>query len=319
MKLAMYVCVNKRFIPLLVLFLESFKNNANIKTKYDFYCFVDRLSIVPEYLKNKYEWVKFRETKTTNIQNYTSWDSSFFYGMSIKVFALYELMNDYDRIIYLDVDIIINGDLNDFVHCDLGGRGIGAVPDFQTNRRDKRKINLSHVKTTLEYRDTLVGSNELYFNSGVYIIDDPTSLDEIRYDEFATRFKPSLVDQDYLNYVYRGDVCLIPEKYNFMCDNTHLRDMSYQDRMIDSYNMSIAPIQHFHGSSKPWKCKSSFGYFELVSQMNTVRFFETYDSVYDIISSNVNYDWIIKNVDRNRELLQRTDRLAINFGKYKSA
>ena len=128
-----------------------------------------------------------------------------------------------------------------------------------------------------------------------------------------------MVDQDYLNYVYRGDVCLIPEKYNFMCDNTHLRDMSYQDRMIDSYNMSIAPIQHFHGSSKPWKCKSSFGYFELVSQMNTVRFFETYDSVYDIISSNVNYDWIIKNVDRNRELLQRTDRLAINFGKYKSA
>lgn len=78
MKLAIYVCVNKRFIPLLLLFLESFNNNANISTDYDFYCFVDRMSIIPEILKTKYDWVKFRETKTTNLNNYTSWDNSFF-------------------------------------------------------------------------------------------------------------------------------------------------------------------------------------------------------------------------------------------------
>lgn len=319
MKLAIYVCVNKRFIPLLLLFLESFNNNANISTDYDFYCFTDRMSIIPEILKTKYDWVKFRETKTTNLNNYTSWDNSFFYGMSLKVFALQELMQDYDRIIYLDVDIIINGDLNEFVNYDLSGYGIGAVPDFQTNRRDPANLSVEHIKYVLDYREQLIGYSDRYFNSGVYIIDNPEKLNSIGYDEFAQKFSPSLVDQDYLNYVYRDDVFILPEKYNFMCDNIHVRDMSYQDRMIDSYNMSLAPIQHFHGSSKPWKGKDSFSYFELLSQMNTIRFFETYDSIYDYLQSNINYNWFTASVDKNRELLLRTDKLAIDFVKNKSA
>lgn len=53
--------------------------------------------------------------------------------------------------------------------------------------------------------------------------------------------------------------------------------------------------------------------------MNTVRFFETYDSIYDYLQSNINYNWFTASVDKNRELLQRTDKLAIDFAKYKSA
>lgn len=178
--------------------------------------------------------------------------------MSLKVFALQELIQDYDRIIYLDVDIIINGDLNEFVNYDLSGYGIGAVPDFQTNRRDLANLSVEHIKYVLDYREQLIGYSDRYFNSGVYIIDNPEKLNSIGYDEFAQKFSPSLVDQDYLNYVYRDDVFILPEKYNFMCDNTHVRDMSYQDRMIDSYNMSLARYSTFMEVLSHGKVKTHF-------------------------------------------------------------
>ena len=47
--------------------------------------------------------------------------------------------------------------------------------------------------------------------------------------------------------------------------------------------------------------------------MNTVRFFETFDSIYDYLQSNINYNWFTASVEKNRELLQRTDKLAIDF------
>ena len=37
-----------------------------------------------------------------------------------------------------------------------------------------------------------------------------------------------------LNYVYKNDVLILPDCYNYICDNAYTGFMSYQDRINDS-------------------------------------------------------------------------------------
>ena len=302
-----------------MLFLDSFSKYSNIKTTYDFYCFVDRIGIVSDDLRGRYPWVIFKETPTTKLLNYTDWHNLFFYGMSMKVFALEQLYNLYDRIIYFDVDMIINSDLNSLIDYNLDGKSIAAVPDFQTHRRDETKINQNHISQVLQYREKLIGTTgSQYFNSGMYILDNAAKIIDTPYDVFAEKFRPSLVDQDYLNYVFKNDVLIIPDYYNYMCDNVYVSFLSYQDRISDSIAMGSACVQHFHGGSKPWKYSTTSWYFELLTQMNTTRFFEIYDGLVDYFLTKSEFKWLTDNIATNRELLQKTDALASGFDRYKN-
>lgn len=316
MKIAIYVCVNKKFIPLLMLFLDSFKMNANIKVDYDFYCFVDNMNIVTPDLVKRYHWVRFEQTTTTQLSNYTEWHNLFFYGMSMKIFALEKLYDSYDRIIYFDVDIIINGDLNSLITYDLVGNSIAAVPDFQKHRRNSDMISDNHITHVIEYRKKIIDNTDQYFNSGMYIIDNPLSILNTPYDDFAKEFRPTLVDQDYLNYVYKNDVLILPDCWNYMCDNAYTSFMSYQERINDSIAMGNAMVQHFHGGSKPWKAPNTSWYFELLTQMNTNMFFVIYDGLLDHFLSKSEFKWLVDSIAVNRPLLQKTDELANKYSQY---
>jgi lipopolysaccharide biosynthesis glycosyltransferase len=316
MRLAVYICANAHYIPLAMLFMESFAERAQISQPFDFYCFSDSEEMVETFcLEPAYNWVKFRRGYVTDLPNFTAWPDAFYYGMGMKIYALHELRPHYDRILYLDVDMMINRPLDDLVNADLQGKALGAVPDFQFSRHGMIEIREKHLAEILTYRDKLMGQGEAYINSGMFLVDcaQPVALPD--YDEFAVEWQPSLIDQDYLNFAYRDNMAILPDTFNFMVDQAFMNRLTYQARIGGSIAMSEAHIQHFHGQAKPWKQAGSYGYEQLLDGMNTARFFEVYDRLRPLFEDVPDYGWLTENIAINRPRLEQSDALAARFAE----
>ncbi len=140
------------------------------------------------------------------------------------------LISQVDKAIYLDVDIIANGDIAELFNKSLNGHIIGAVPDLCRN-----KEFLDNVKKNLGLHPT-----SKYFNAGVLLIDckkwrenDVTNkLFEI---EKQYRHKLRMADQDVLNTYFEMNNEMYNEMYNEQDSSTGF------------------VIRHFSGTVKPWQ------------------------------------------------------------------
>ncbi len=134
-----------------------------------------------------------------------------------------------DKCIYLDVDVILLGNIEDLYNIDLMGYPLGAVKDqynedFITKIKEKMQIdNLSP-----------------YFNAGVLLIDCSKWKNlEITQKLFDIDkcYKDSLTfaDQDVLNKCFENNYLLLDKKFNVIVDN---------DEIV---------VRHFAGLIKPWQ------------------------------------------------------------------
>ncbi|WP_129713794.1 glycosyltransferase family 8 protein [Pedobacter sp. SYP-B3415] len=74
-----------------------------------------------------------------------------------------ETLPDLDRVIYLDVDILVNGEISELWNVDLQGKIAGAVLDpFET---------FDHPLAVANYRELDLPGKSPYFNSGVLVLD----------------------------------------------------------------------------------------------------------------------------------------------------
>lgn len=128
------------------------------------------------------------------------------YSANLRLFIPSFLDEKTDRILYLDADTIINGNLKDFYEMDLGEKSIAMALD-----------SLGRI-----YKVTHLGYNEEepYFNSGVILFD----LDKWRKKAFSEKiiehstsieWNYASPDQDLINVVCKDAIYKIPAKYNF--------------------------------------------------------------------------------------------------------
>jgi lipopolysaccharide biosynthesis glycosyltransferase len=298
------------------LFYESFRERAAIKQPYDFYCFTDCQQTMDELSNDpRYKSVTFLEAQTTHVPNYTKWDDDFYFGMSIKMFALKQLHLHYDRVLYMDVDIMVNREIDSLVNLDMQGKSCAGVRDFPYHRWTG-PVSDDHVKHDVDDRVKLISTPRDYINSGVFLIDCTNIKYLMDYDDFSRSFKPRYVDQDYLNYMFDNDILIMDEKYNYMVDITFMAQKTYESRIIENLRMSKAHLQHFHGCAKPWKEPGSYGYKEVTAQANTTRFYHVFDRLKDELSRSSEYRWLWENVEKNRQAFTRMARMAEEFNKY---
>ncbi|GLR76391.1 glycosyltransferase family 8 protein [Aliivibrio sifiae] len=165
------------------------------------------------------------------------------------------LLNKHDKVVYLDVDVLINKDISDMWNIDLQGHSLGAViePRMSFTQYDYlEKIGLTEKK-------------HLYFNAGVLIMD-LNCLRDINFEEkvanYLFQYKDVIEyqDQDILNGVLQGNVHYISPKYNFMPEyRTILKPnriwmldkLPYTKSEIESLR-SNANIYHYCGKRKAW-------------------------------------------------------------------
>jgi len=148
--------------------------------------------------------------------------------------------DDYDRLLYLDCDIFIQGgDFASLIAMDLQNHAIAAVRDAAQWRNPKRRPT--------QFR-TFGWPSERYFNSGVMLIDIQAWLSqditaqaiEIGHREIA---RLSGHDQNLLNCTLRGDWLELSPIWNWQLTR---KSMLFEV-------LVNANIAHFIGRIKPWK------------------------------------------------------------------
>ena len=145
---------------------------------------------------------------------------------------------DIDKAIYLDCDIIVNGDISELYNIDLQDNLLAAV--------NEQNCFLNPLMT--QYINVVTGISPFkYFNSGVLLMN----LKEMRkfqlknrfIDMFVTyHFESPMVDQDYLNNLCRKRVMLLPNGWNY----ESVPACPLESKLY---------IRHYAFALKPWKTK----------------------------------------------------------------
>ena len=143
----------------------------------------------------------------------------------------YILDSDVEKILWLDADIIVCGNVDSFYDTDMGRHYLCAAPDYSRNDLAKR-LNLD--------------SGQTYFNSGVLIMNLPMIRADIPQEQLfgfmvRNRERMRFPDQDILNLVMGHNVMLFDELiYN---NQGHLHGKVTKD----------ARVIHYILPAKPWK------------------------------------------------------------------
>lgn len=148
-------------------------------------------------------------------------------------FLLPQLLTDEARTIYMDVDVLVFGDLAPFWETDLGDAILGGVLDVEKPcaalERHRQGLGLP--------------PNAPYVNAGILLMD----LDGLRRFHFTEKCfaataelgpRIAFVDQDPINVVAHGHLCLLPKRWNF------------QDKRLHGERPVIRHFASF--TNKPW-------------------------------------------------------------------
>ncbi|MFC5286640.1 glycosyltransferase family 8 protein [Actinokineospora guangxiensis] len=148
-----------------------------------------------------------------------------------------------ERLLYLDADTVVVGDLTPVATLDLGGRPLGAVVEPTDPFHWCRK-GLDGGPWDFSY-DTL------YFNSGVLVMELP-ALRRLRFTEacvaYVQRWRSERQDQDAINAVMADRITPIPVVYNV--ETYFFRSPSRRERYAEMLRQ--AKVLHWAGSKKPW-------------------------------------------------------------------
>jgi lipopolysaccharide biosynthesis glycosyltransferase len=158
-----------------------------------------------------------------------------------------------DKVLYLDCDVIVNGDLRELYELELGDNLIAAVRDASIIGRVYTQVdNIKEYLTYLgiEYVDG-------YFNSGVMLMNLAQFRRERLADKmlrFALQHECGFVDQDVLNGICQGRVLYISARWNNICES--LSKPHSQFAPIETYKDYIAsvinPVIIHYAWTKPW-------------------------------------------------------------------
>lgn len=140
-------------------------------------------------------------------------NTSFRYPYATMVRCFLDLILKEDKVIYLDVDTIVTGDISELWNTDVVDNYIAAVPE-----------------------------HDEYYNSGVMLMN----LDYMRKhnsSEALSKFLNSRMytypDQEAINHVFKGKIKMLPGKFNAWSITK------------DPYAKPFV-IRHFTGITKPW-------------------------------------------------------------------
>ena len=168
-------------------------------------------------------------------------------------------INDGDKVLYIDSDTIVYGDISPIFEINLNGSYIGAVRDIavlklRTSKSDENMfIN--------EYKDIMNPfSVSDYFNAGVLLLDCKSIIDNQhllnQMKDVKTASKYYSLDQSHLNNLFKGNVTYLDPKYNCYWGNfRNFTKHKYYDRFKNESKSNIDKnpiIVHFVGPLKPW-------------------------------------------------------------------
>ena len=140
-----------------------------------------------------------------------------------------EMLPQYDKVIYLDSDIIVRSDIKKLYYTAIGDFPLAAGLDIGAS---SIPLNLAELNAYWYCRRVLgLRKSNRYFNSGVLIMD----LQKMRKSDFPQRIRTEISnsshfvfpDQDILNRIFDGKVFYLDKTWNYMTQRNGRRLAKY--------------------------------------------------------------------------------------------
>ena len=172
-------------------------------------------------------------------------------------FLIQKLLPFYDKVLYLDSDIVINGDIAKLYNTDLQGKLLGAIRDidFLANLNVKHGKRMGYAKNVLKMKNPYD-----YFQAGVLVLNTKAMREHYTIRQWLTyASNPAFIynDQDVLNAHCEGEVLYLPWEWNVVHDcGGRVGNLFVQapNDIYDAYMRSRnnPQIIHYAGFQKPW-------------------------------------------------------------------
>lgn len=240
-EIPVFFAVDDNYMPFLAVSLQSLIANASEKNYYSIKVLHTNISAENKKKISRYEQENVNiEFVDLNYYIEKIQDKLYTrdYYSKTTYFRLFlpNLYPQYDKVLYLDSDIVILDDIAKLYHTDMGDNLVAGAPDDV----------IQNIKVFQDYAEKVVGVADYrkYFNAGVLLMN----LDELRKFKFQEKFIYSLEkikfavaqDQDYLNRLCKGRVKLIDKGWNRM------------PMPDDKIKTSDIKLIHYNLAYKPW-------------------------------------------------------------------
>ena len=195
-------------------------------------------------------------------------------GITVDTYFRYVLANilpKVDKLLYLDVDLLVVGDIQELWGIDLTGYYVAGVVDgFIETASHKKTIGLTE--------------QDVYINAGVLLLNlkqlRAENIAEKLFEETRTNNKIKYQDQDVLNIVFKNKVKLLNNIFNFTTNDHH----KYPEKIGD------IRIIHYTGKIKPWALANPPSYAQAIYQTYAQEFHKFSEN--QLYSADKNSDMI---------------------------
>ena len=255
---------NNDYIPYLGIMIQSLLENISEQNKYEIYILHTDADAE-------------NQKKIINLSSCYSNVNIKFYDMSAEINAfsfkvskytehitnetfyrtlIHKVFKNFNKVLYLDVDMIIKSDVAEIFFTDIGDNLVGACLDFDIVGNYCSNIDIKH------YTDNILKLKEpmKYFQAGVILINVEqfrNSFNDRYLAEVAVKNNFRWGDQDTFNVCCQGKIFYFDPKWNVMVQHNEDRIAVIKKCPYNIYNNYIESrkepnIIHYAGRQKPW-------------------------------------------------------------------
>ncbi|QHS56258.1 glycosyltransferase family 8 protein [Mucilaginibacter sp. 14171R-50] len=241
---AIAITIDNNYIQHACVMLRSL--DVNVQSQVDVYCIFDDLS-----QQNIHRMRREFNSSRVNL-HFIPFDKSVLPALPIKAndhvtsatfFRIWlpHLLPNLDQVLFMDTDIIINGDISEILNLDTGSYPLAAVPDLGMSAEKKRGLGIA--------------DGQMYMNCGVLLLN----LKYFRANDLTTQIAnfiatyPALCefwDQDAINATIKGNFYQLDYKYNVQ---SGFYEKPAQDVALRNAIQNPVVVHYTGGGScKPW-------------------------------------------------------------------
>ena len=307
---------NEKYLKYFAVTLQSIIKNSSKEYQYDIIAFSSNIKqnyhrlltkMLPKNFNLRFfDILEYVQTNFPDIKLKTTekWSIDMYYRIFIPL-----LMSEYEKVLYLDSDIIVECNIQEIFDLPLEGNQILAVRDTAS-----QIFSLTQDKERLEQFEKClkIKSEYDYFNSGVILFNNKIIKKD--FQNYISRIKEAFnmeiiycPDQDILNLIFDGVTKLVSAKWNF-CIGTEIHwkenfmDMitgNYKKDYIESRNNP--KIIHYTSGAKPWNHKLELYYENFWKYARMTDFYE--EIIFDM-NKEIAFKSSIENIKFQRLHLQ---------------
>ena len=212
-KVNVLYCFDSKFWRMASVSIESMLSNAKDTTQIIVHCIVAPKTkgyrkikkIIKSHKSGAGLVWRVIKPKDNPYQNYNhiGWSPATYYRL-----LAYRLFKDLDKILYLDSDTMVCGDIAELYKTDISDYVFGAVRDMANINDEKNALGAVIRDFSEKYLN-----NGPYYNTGVLLLN-LKKMAENEHLLFETKVPLRFVDQDLLNAAFVGKIKTLPLKYN---------------------------------------------------------------------------------------------------------